>query len=64
MERENVRKIVFVGMVISGIVAAILMRRRGESLFGIARKAITNPVGSLLDEVKNVTGSDEIPSVS
>jgi hypothetical protein len=37
----------------SGIVAAYLMYKRGESLPTIARRAITNPVGSLLTEVKD-----------
>jgi hypothetical protein len=40
--------------VISGFVAAYLMYRRGESLVSIARKTVTNPVGSLVSEVKNV----------
>jgi hypothetical protein len=40
--------------VISGIVAAYLMYRRGESIFSVARKTIPNPIGSLVSEVKNV----------
>jgi hypothetical protein len=40
--------------VISGFVAAYLMYRRGESMVAIARKTVTNPVGSLVSEVKNV----------
>jgi hypothetical protein len=40
--------------VISGFVAAYLMYRRGESMVSIARKTVTNPVGSLVSEVKNV----------
>jgi hypothetical protein len=49
----SVRKIVMFATVISGFVAAYLMYRRGESLGAIARQTITNPVGSLVSEVKN-----------
>ena len=59
MEREGLRKLIVAGMVISGVAAAILMYRRGESLFGIARKAITNPVGSLINEVQTATSNNE-----
>jgi hypothetical protein len=52
MPRQGLRKLIVAGMVISGVAAAILMFRRGESLFGIARKTITNPVGSLINEVQ------------
>jgi putative effector of murein hydrolase len=51
MERETLRKLFVYASVISGIVAAYLMYRRGESLGTIATKAITNPVGSLISEV-------------
>jgi hypothetical protein len=40
--------------VVSGVVAAYLMYRRGESMMSIARKTVTNPVGSMVSEVKNV----------
>jgi hypothetical protein len=40
--------------VISGLLAAYLMYRRGESIFSVARKTISNPIGSLVSEVKNV----------
>jgi hypothetical protein len=40
--------------VVSGVVAAYLMYRRGESMVSITRKAVTNPVGSIVSEVKNV----------
>jgi hypothetical protein len=40
--------------VVSGFVAAYLMYRRGESMMAIARKTVTNPVGSLFSGVKNV----------
>jgi hypothetical protein len=47
-------KVILYATVISGIVAAYLMYRRGESMVSIARKTVTNPVGSLVSEVKNV----------
>jgi hypothetical protein len=47
-------KIIVYATVISGFVAAYLMYRRGESMVSIARKTVTNPVGSLVSEVKNV----------
>jgi hypothetical protein len=47
-------KIIVYATVISGVVAAYLMYRRGESIVAIARKTVTNPVGSLVSEVKNV----------
>jgi hypothetical protein len=59
MEREDLRKLIVAGMVISGVAAAFLMYRRGESLFGIARKTITNPVGSLVSEVQTAVSNDQ-----
>ena len=59
MERPDLRKLIVAGMVISGVAAAILMYRRGESLFGIARKAITNPVGSLVSEVGTAVSNNQ-----
>jgi hypothetical protein len=54
MERESgMRRLILSATVISGIVAAYLMYRRGESLGTIARRTIPNPVGSLVSEVKN-----------
>jgi hypothetical protein len=47
-------RIIVWATVISGFVAAYLMYRRGESMMAIARKTVTNPVGSLVSEVKNV----------
>ena len=41
-------------VVASAFAAAYLMYRRGESIMSIARKTATNPVGSLVSEVKNV----------
>ena len=48
-------KVLFYATVVSGVVAAYLMYRRGESMVSIARKTVTNPVGSMVSEVKNVT---------
>jgi hypothetical protein len=45
-------KIIVYATLISGFVAAYLMYKRGESLVAIARKTVTNPVGSLVSEVK------------
>jgi hypothetical protein len=47
-------RLIVYATVISGFVAAYLMYRRGESMMVIARKTVTNPVGSLVSEVKNV----------
>jgi hypothetical protein len=47
-------KIIVYATVISGFVAAYLMYKRGESVVAIARKTVTNPVGSLVSEVQNV----------
>jgi hypothetical protein len=50
----TIGKIIFYATVASGFVAAYLMYRRGESLVSIAGKTVTNPVGSLVSEVKSV----------
>ncbi len=52
--QSSMSKVILYATVVSGLVAAYLMYRRGESLFSIARKSVTNPVGSLVSEVKNV----------
>jgi hypothetical protein len=52
--QRSLSKVVLYATVISGFVAAYLMYRRGESMVSIARKTVTNPVGSLVSEVKNV----------
>jgi hypothetical protein len=51
--QSTLRRIIFLATVVSGFVAAYLMYRRGESIMSIARQAATNPVGSLVSEVKN-----------
>jgi hypothetical protein len=47
-------KIIMYATIISGFGAAYLMYRRGESMISIARKTVTNPVGSLVSEVNKV----------
>jgi hypothetical protein len=51
--RSSLQKAILLATVVSGFIAAYLMYRRGESLGSIAKQAITNPVGSLVSEVKN-----------
>ena len=51
--RTSISKILFYASIASGLVAAYLMYRRGESLGTIARRTITNPVGSMISEVKD-----------
>ena len=48
------RKVIFWTTILSGAIAAYLMFKRGESLGTIASQATTNPVGSLLGELKRV----------
>jgi hypothetical protein len=52
IDRSSMSKVILFATVISGFVAAYLMYRRGESLGPIAKQAVTNPVGSLISEVK------------
>ncbi|MGC1295523.1 MAG: hypothetical protein WA869_10805 [Alloacidobacterium sp.] len=52
-KQSSTGKLIFYAMIVSGVVAAYLMYRRGESLVSIATKTVTNPVGSLISEVKN-----------
>jgi hypothetical protein len=47
------RNVILLATVVSGFVAAYLMYRRGETLGAIAKQTITNPIGSLVSEVKN-----------
>jgi hypothetical protein len=49
----SMTKVIFYATVIAGCIAAYMMYRRGESLGTIAKQTITNPVGSLVSEVKN-----------
>jgi hypothetical protein len=50
--QSSMRRVILFATVASGFVAAYLMYRRGESLGSIAKQTITNPVGSLVSEVK------------
>jgi hypothetical protein len=50
--RSTMSRVILFATIASGFVAAYLMYRRGESLGTIAKQAITNPVGSLISEVK------------
>ena len=53
MSKEGtVRKLIVWGSVAAGVVAAYLMYKRGTPLLTIARKTITNPVGSLVTEMR------------
>jgi hypothetical protein len=52
-QQVALRRLIFLATVVSGLVAAYLMYRRGESVMSIARQTVTNPVGSLVSEVKN-----------
>ena len=51
---SGIRRLFFWATVASGVAAAFLMIRRGESLGTIARKTITNPIGTLVTELKTV----------
>jgi hypothetical protein len=50
--QSSMRRVILFATVASGFVAAYLMYRRGESLGSIAKQTITNPIGSLVSEVK------------
>jgi hypothetical protein len=53
MSKEGkIRKLIVVGSILSGVVAAYLMYKRGTPLFTIARKTLTNPIGSLVTELR------------
>lgn len=65
MERDQIQRLFVVATFIAGVAAAYLMHRRGVPLWGIAKKAITNPVGSLATEVENAwSNNDAHESVS
>ena len=49
----SMNRLVLFATIASGIIAAYLMYKRGESIGTIAKNAITNPIGSLVTEVKN-----------
>lgn len=47
------------GSLISGVAAAYLMYRRGESFRTIARKSLDNPVATLASEIKQMLGKKQ-----
>ena len=51
--RNSMSRLILFATIASGVIAAYLMYRRGESLGTIAKQAVTNPLGSLMTEVKN-----------
>jgi hypothetical protein len=50
--QSSMKRVILFATIASGFVAAYLMYRRGESLGSIAKQTMTNPVGSLISEVK------------
>lgn len=51
-KQGTVRNLIVWGSIISGAVAAYLMYRRGTPIMEIAKKTVTNPIGSLVTELK------------
>jgi uncharacterized protein (DUF697 family) len=47
------RRFIFWASLISGAIAAYAMYQRGESLGTIAKKTTTDPIGTLVSEIKN-----------
>jgi len=52
--RSSINMMIVFATVVSGLVAAYLMYRRGESFLSIAKQTAANPIGSMVAEVKNV----------
>jgi hypothetical protein len=52
-QQAGLGRVILFATAVSGLVAAYLMYRRGESEMSIARQIVTNPVGSLVSEVRN-----------
>ena len=50
---SSFNKLILFATIASGAIAAYLMYKRGETLGTIAKSAITNPIGSLVTEVKS-----------
>ncbi len=46
------KRLLFWGTIAAGATAAYLMYRRGESVPTIARKIITNPIGTFTSEIR------------
>lgn len=55
------RRMFMWGAVASGLIAAYMMHRRGESVFRIARTTIFNPFDALKSEIKMLPGSMKKP---
>ncbi len=51
-KRGTIRKLFVIGSVVSGAVAAYIMYKRGTPIMTIAKKTITNPIGSLVGELR------------
>ena len=51
-KRGTIRKLFVIGSVVSGAVAAYIMYKRGTPLMTIAKKTISNPIGSLVGELR------------
>ena len=51
-KQSSMKRLILFATIASGFVAAYLMYRRGESMGSIAKQTITNPLGSLISEVK------------
>jgi hypothetical protein len=51
--RGSMSRLILFATIASGIIAAYLMYKRGEPIGTIAKNTITNPIGSLVTEVKN-----------
>jgi hypothetical protein len=52
MRKVTLRRALFWGTLAAGGVAAYLMYRRGEPLGMIAAQTVSNPVGSLVSELR------------
>jgi hypothetical protein len=50
---SSMNRLILFATVAAGVIAAYLMYKRGESIGTIAKNTITNPIGSLVTEVKN-----------
>ncbi len=46
------KRFLFIATIAAGVAAAYLMQKRGESLVSILKKTVTNPLGTLADELK------------
>ena len=48
------RKFIYWATIVSGVAAAYLMLRRGESLGNVARQTIAHPISTFANEVQNL----------